>query len=155
MGTKLLFTGHGIGGAIAAITALTWKIRTADTPGLRDIPIITVTFGAPRIGNEKLARLMNKMLRVRRFTNTNDYVPHFPQIKNGVDILRHHETEYWIFPKSCDCPQDSEIYMCQGYFYPTRSWQIVGSFDEFLSLEGISSGENPVCLKKIFRNSDH
>ncbi|KAG9296480.1 hypothetical protein G9A89_015072 [Geosiphon pyriformis] len=138
---RLLFVGHGVGGAYAAIAGLTWLIeRDIDrnyrsTKGDKlDIFTKVITFGAPRFGNVWLARLINKYNGTFvRFTFFNDPTPLFPPIKSGNDILSHHETELWIPMDNCDC---SKIWLCEGFFKKS-------TFDETASSKKEGLDDNP------------
>ncbi|KAG9294521.1 hypothetical protein G9A89_008632 [Geosiphon pyriformis] len=123
------FTGHGIGGAYAVLSALRFNqaIHTTNGWPVNLISINTVTFGEPRIGDESFAKRVNRELNVFRVTHTNDYFPHYP--KGG---FRHHDIEYWFSDQDCNCShaEDSQIKVlkCTGDGGPNGE-----------------SGENPNC----------
>ncbi|KAG9298796.1 hypothetical protein G9A89_015817 [Geosiphon pyriformis] len=152
---KVIFTGHGVGGAYAVIAGLTWRIESMLSdqnnrlPGVKLSSFETqvVTFGAPRIGNVIFARLVNKVLDVIRITHGNDHVPHYPDSGSGENLLQHHETEFWIRP-NCDCQpgdQADEIFECHGFHHDERQRKQKFISNESLLPEGVMSGENPEC----------
>ncbi|KAG9297514.1 hypothetical protein G9A89_001454 [Geosiphon pyriformis] len=111
---KILFCGHGVGGAYATITGLLYAIvnllRIVKVPiNLLDgsVDFSIGTLGQPRVGNIMFARMMNEIVKVRRITRYDDYFPHFPPIENQSTIMQHHEREIWIRPDDCDCPQNT------------------------------------------------
>ncbi|KAG9297513.1 hypothetical protein G9A89_001453 [Geosiphon pyriformis] len=111
---KILFSGHGVGGAYATITGLLYAIvnllRMVKFPiNLLDgsVDFSIGTLGQPRVGNIMFARMMNEIVKVRRITRYDDYFPHFPPIENQSTIMQHHEREIWIGPDDCDCSQNT------------------------------------------------
>ncbi|KAG9299135.1 hypothetical protein G9A89_020448 [Geosiphon pyriformis] len=131
---KLIFTGHGIGGAYAFNTALT--ILTLEKAGLlttyqfnRKFEMQVITFGQPRLGNNKFVEMIHKeknQVKIYRVTNGNDYVSQFPKKTKDNKQYWHIDTEYWIPGiEDCDCGsmagQKNEnglyrVYQCPGYF---------------------------------------
>ncbi|KAH8828521.1 alpha/beta-hydrolase [Flagelloscypha sp. PMI_526] len=73
--TKVLITGHSLGGAIALMDAMMFK-QILDP----SIDIKTITFGTPRGGNQEWADLVDKNLGDNQMfmTNRNDIVPQLP-----------------------------------------------------------------------------
>ncbi|KAH8091740.1 alpha/beta-hydrolase [Cristinia sonorae] len=71
--TKVLTTGHSLGGAIALLDALMFKMK------LPNVDVQSVTFGMPRVGNQEFANMVDSMLPgFTRVTNQNDIVPIVP-----------------------------------------------------------------------------
>ncbi|KAG9297506.1 hypothetical protein G9A89_001445 [Geosiphon pyriformis] len=103
---KLIFCGHGVGGAYAAIAGLSFAIINLLKLNL-SVDITIGTLGQPRVGNIMFARMMNEIVRVVRITRYDDYFPHFPPIEDQSTIMQHHEREIWIGPDDCDCPQNT------------------------------------------------
>ncbi|KAG9297064.1 hypothetical protein G9A89_004930 [Geosiphon pyriformis] len=98
---KLHFTGFGIGGASAVIAAYIVQENFLAIPEYSSLRMVVITFGQPRIGNVHFARLINRSkINIYRVTHTQDPIIRFPTYKFG---FRHHEMEYWIGPKTCDC----------------------------------------------------
>ncbi|KAG9293173.1 hypothetical protein G9A89_010510 [Geosiphon pyriformis] len=143
------FIGHGVGGAYAVISALLWKIETDfDYPKgfYSSSGYQVVTFGQPRIGNTRLAQLINEKLIVNRITHTNDFLPHYPPRKYFVHFLSHHETELWLGETSCECSQDVpqidglNLFLCKGY-----NWERDELSMDNLYPSRVSFGENEEC----------
>ncbi|KAG9291279.1 hypothetical protein G9A89_021781 [Geosiphon pyriformis] len=125
---KIVFCGHGVGGAYAAIAGLSFTIinllrssspssssSSSSSPSSINssylpIDLSIYTFGEPRVGNTMFATMMNEFVKVTRVTRQNDYVPHFPPVKNGLSTMQHHEDEIWIGPADCDCGQDTAMF---------------------------------------------
>ena len=73
---KLTITGHSLGGAMAALAAIEYAVEGWD--------VDVVTFGAPRLGDDDFARLLNHILPMyRRFENRGDPIPYMPTYANG------------------------------------------------------------------------
>ncbi|KAG9294516.1 hypothetical protein G9A89_008627 [Geosiphon pyriformis] len=103
------FTGHGIGGAYALLAALYFKKFLTGKWGKNwpvfESSVYVATFGAPRIGNDNFAELVNLVfwpLRAKlfRITHSNDWIPRDFLAKGSY---RHHDTEYWIAEPDCNC----------------------------------------------------
>ncbi|KAG9288583.1 hypothetical protein G9A89_008455 [Geosiphon pyriformis] len=124
---KVYFTGHAIGGAYALLTALKIKeaflLNSPDVAG-SGLKFIAVTFGQPRIGSTVFAEYINHELEVYRVTHSNDFIPNFRSNFQSNHIFRHHEREYWITPKNCQCPDSNldqfnlayDVFQCPGYW---------------------------------------
>ncbi|KAG9301451.1 hypothetical protein G9A89_018123 [Geosiphon pyriformis] len=116
--TRICFSGHGVGGAYAAIAGLIFTIVDligVYPPGIKfqgTLDISIYTFGQPRTGNIMFANMMNDLVKVTRVTRQNDYVPHFPPIEHERPIMQHHEREVMIGPIDCDCPEDEVVWDC-------------------------------------------
>ncbi|KAG9286918.1 hypothetical protein G9A89_000047 [Geosiphon pyriformis] len=103
---RVIFCGHGVGGAYAAIAGLSFVIMNLLDSNL-PLDISIGTLGQPRVGNIMFARMMNEIVRVIRITHYNDYFPHFPPIENESTIMQHHEREIWI-EIDCNCSQNTD-----------------------------------------------
>ncbi|KAL6868240.1 hypothetical protein ACP4OV_015085 [Aristida adscensionis] len=56
-GKAVVFTGHSLGGAIAALAALHYLcLSSSSSTGAQASPVLCVTFGSPLLGNEALSR---------------------------------------------------------------------------------------------------
>lgn len=74
-----VFTGHGIGGSLAAIGAAAFK------------PATLVTFGAPRTGNKTFAAAVDDACNWRRWDDASDWGSMFPlagKQMHGGDLYR-------------------------------------------------------------------
>ncbi|KAG9299865.1 hypothetical protein G9A89_002872 [Geosiphon pyriformis] len=130
---RLIFTGHGTGGAYAVLMA--FSVATFEMAGgfkmfqWPSLTIEVITFGQPRIGNSKNAEMIYKRknrVKIYRVTNGNDYVSQFPKISNDGIQYWHTETEYWIPGiEDCDCSSITgekdknglyKVYECPGFF---------------------------------------
>lgn len=71
-------TGHSLGGAMAVMLAATML----EAQSMASVPLEGLyTFGAPRVGNKKFARELNRRFQGRsyyRVINRDDLVPHLP-----------------------------------------------------------------------------
>ncbi|ETN79016.1 triacylglycerol lipase [Necator americanus] len=112
---KVLFTGHSLGGALAALAAA----RTAKQGFRRGDQITIYTFGEPRVGDATFAANFDSMIKDSyRVVFRRDIVPHLPAcVKDeswfgGGEISRpcdanakgkpyHHSTEIW-YPDSME-----------------------------------------------------
>ncbi|KAG9297483.1 hypothetical protein G9A89_020885 [Geosiphon pyriformis] len=127
---KINLTGHGIGGVYALYIGIFLHFLQEDfykkIPG-RHLYITVVTFGQPRAGNDKFAKLINSLrtkINVYRVTNRNDFVPHYPKTSSNGRRYWHYEREYWISDDDCNCatkpnpidPKSFALYECPGYF---------------------------------------
>lgn len=72
--TKVLAVGHSLGGAIATLDSLYFKLNLPST-----ISIKAVTYGLPRVGNQAFADLIDsKITDFSHVTNLKDLVPILP-----------------------------------------------------------------------------
>ncbi|EUC59126.1 lipase [Rhizoctonia solani AG-3 Rhs1AP] len=72
--SKVLAIGHSLGGAIATLDALYFKLNLPST-----VSIKAVTFGLPRVGNQDFANLIDsKITDFSHVTNEKDLVPTIP-----------------------------------------------------------------------------
>jgi hypothetical protein len=84
---NILITGHSLGGAIS--TLLSFDILYNSLP----YKIYLITFGSPRVGNQKFMKEFNKYnIYSKRITHHYDIVPHVPQ--EFLDY-RHISQEIW------------------------------------------------------------
>lgn len=82
----LWFTGHSLGGAMAAICAGRCKLSE-----IRSNPRAVFTFGSPRIGNKRYVNYAR--IEYYRFENNNDIVPRVPPLWLGY---RHGGKQVYI-----------------------------------------------------------
>ena len=86
--SKLLITGHSLGGALSTLLAFDLLyVRNSD------MAIQLITFGSPRVGNEDFVSIFNNYpIYSNRVTHYYDIVPHIPQ-----EFLkyRHVSQEIW------------------------------------------------------------
>ena len=74
---QIIFIGHGLGGAIATLASYYFAKNN-----LAENEPILITFGQPRVGNEKFAKnYMRTVFQVYRIENFEDIVSIFPPIK--------------------------------------------------------------------------
>ncbi|KAG9305825.1 hypothetical protein G9A89_001114 [Geosiphon pyriformis] len=158
---EIYFIGHAIGGAYAILAAELWNIFRQKNVKARLytlFPFRVITFGAPRVGNQNFARLVNTHYKTNiRVTYGNDHVPHFTVKKpfNNKTIMEHFETEIWIKPigDNCDCEDNNETveyYLCRGKklrtSYEFYDNELPSKRTDYLSLPWFGgSGENPEC----------
>ncbi|KAG9119726.1 hypothetical protein FRC07_005102 [Ceratobasidium sp. 392] len=80
--TKVTVTGHSLGGALATLDAVYFKVNLPST-----ISIKAVTYGQPRVGNQDFANWVDKNISdFTRITNAYDMVPIVP----GRGLGYHH-----------------------------------------------------------------
>jgi len=86
--TKVTFTGHSLGGAMATIAAMDYWATTGN-------PSRVITFGSPRVGNYYFAHFFEQVfgLNSYRFVNHDDFIPHLPFEDMGY---YHTSVEYWF-----------------------------------------------------------
>jgi hypothetical protein len=72
---NIIFCGHSLGGALSSLACVEFSQKYKDSK----IPIHSVTFGSPRVGNSTFVKLFNKnVTNSYRFVNDNDPVPLLP-----------------------------------------------------------------------------
>ncbi|KAG9288018.1 hypothetical protein G9A89_017613 [Geosiphon pyriformis] len=151
-GFNFYLIGHGIGGAyaqIAAMALVSSEIREILNIYIPDRPmkVTLLTFGQPRVGDEKHAKALNfnkDGLTIYRITNRNDFVPQFPK-RDFLNYRRyaHAETEFWISDIDCDCDEipsysnSYALYKCPGFFNKN------GKFGENQNCNSGTDGLNP------------
>lgn len=109
---QLTLVGHSLGGAVAALAGLDFKVRGWD-------PRVT-TFGEPRIGNKQLMAYMNERFNIsstnkahnkfHRVTHVGDPVPLLPLSEWGY---RMHQEEIFISAPELP-PSVADIHYCDG-----------------------------------------
>ena len=78
--SKIIVTGHSLGGAIATICALDFYDRLIT----EDIEVAWVSGGSPRVGNRHFAKVFNKKIRTKyRFQYKQDLVCGLPPVLMG------------------------------------------------------------------------
>ncbi|KAJ2714152.1 hypothetical protein H4R19_001879 [Coemansia spiralis] len=135
-GYRIVFVGHSLGGASAALSALKFA---KDSEGAKDgewvKDMIRVwTFGQPRTGNRQFAEYYTQHLgnQTYRVTYQADIVPHVPPWQ--ILGYQHHPLEIHIMDKSGD------FYVCQNtvredldgaYRWPTIDTGVVDHVEYF------------------------
>ncbi|KAG9293389.1 hypothetical protein G9A89_003826 [Geosiphon pyriformis] len=134
---KLIFTGHGVGGAYALLAGLYFEIEKSKGNGkFKDLQTAIVTFGQPRIGTAKFARAVNELgILIARVTNANDYVPRKQLPPRNDFFYMHHGLEFWIDVRDCNCAGQANV---QG------SEEEIG-MENFKLYTCPSSEEHPLC----------
>ena len=70
---KIIFSGHSLGGALATIASLYFKLK------YKELNICCITFGSPRVGCNDFVKVFNQEINSSyRFVNDNDPIPCFP-----------------------------------------------------------------------------
>lgn len=71
--TRVVTTGHSLGGAVATLSAATLAEAV-------DVPVLSYTFASPRVGDRDfVARYVDLVAETWRVTNPYDLVPGFPE----------------------------------------------------------------------------
>ena len=111
----MVCTGHSLGAAIAAISALSTKFF---------FPSLHVTlhnYGQPRVGNKPLANFMMKKIdAIYRVVHNKDLVPHLPP---HLPEFNYHHAAYEIFFNEDlsvykTCNSSGEDSTCSDKFFP-------------------------------------
>ncbi|KAG9288653.1 hypothetical protein G9A89_006754 [Geosiphon pyriformis] len=144
---KLCFIGHGLGGVYAVLAGLIWTELTKDTGSLfgfwkdLEIDFSVITFGQPRIGNPQLANYINLNLKdkIFRVTNKNDPIPRFPMNSDDLPYFIHHELEFWISKRDCDCETTRRLTEIDSSY---NLYECRGIWEHDI---GNAVGENPDC----------
>ncbi|TFK74280.1 alpha/beta-hydrolase [Pluteus cervinus] len=105
---KLVVTGHSLGGALAAIGAI--SLQAAHPT----VPIKLYTFGQPRTGNAAFAALVEQRIGVNNIFRAVHTFDGVPTILFQALGYKHFGTEYWNFQepacadntKKCSGPED-------------------------------------------------
>jgi triacylglycerol lipase len=100
------FTGHSLGGAMAAICAGRCRLSF-----IQSTPRALFTFGSPRIGNRKYVNHVR--LEYYRFVNNNDIVPQVPPVWAGY---RHSGKQVYI-------DSDGRVGRVVGWHQSTDRWR--------------------------------
>lgn len=90
--SKVIVTGHSLGGAISTICALDLREKFKD-----DIEIACITFGSPRVGTRAFAKVFNKKIRTKyRYQYGQDLVCGVPcSIMGYWHVDRHIRLGKW------------------------------------------------------------
>ncbi|KAK9708654.1 hypothetical protein K7432_009515 [Basidiobolus ranarum] len=121
---QLLVTGHSLGGAVAVLGAMEIKNHLLNpksprciTPPAKTInpaKILLHTYGQPRVGNEKFAKLAYKTIsnstvsdNMIRVTSKSDPVPHLPPDIIGFKHSPHEVYIHWFTGKTVSCNDGS------------------------------------------------
>ncbi|KAG9296493.1 hypothetical protein G9A89_015085 [Geosiphon pyriformis] len=109
----------------ALITGLLWKYEQNKVMqknlwpeiGLDKILSRILTFGAPKIGNNRFSVLIDQIAIHLRVTHGNDHVSHFP---DDSMKWKHSGAEIWLQPSgNCDCPENPYFYWdCNNLLNP-------------------------------------
>ncbi|KAG9307699.1 hypothetical protein G9A89_023264 [Geosiphon pyriformis] len=124
---KVYFTGHAIEGVIQRRKK--YIVKDAILPAIPEIAVlglkfIAVTFGQSRIGSIVFAEYINHKLEVQRVKHSNDFISNFMINFSHNHIFRHHEMEYRITLKNCQCPDSNldqfnlayDVFQCPEYW---------------------------------------
>ena len=85
---NIIFSGHSLGGGLATIASVYYGLKYPDTF------ISCITFGSPRVGDQKFANLFNSIVtNTYRFVNDNDPIPCIPTAWR----FRHVEGCIWLY----------------------------------------------------------
>ncbi|KAF7837865.1 lipase-like [Senna tora] len=128
--TKIIVTGHSMGGAMASFCGLDLKVNL----NAQDVQVMT--FGQPRVGNAVFASYYSKL------------VPNTIRVTNGHDMVPHLPPYYYYFPKKT------------YHHFPREVWLYnIGLGSLVYRVEKIcdGSGEDPSCSRSVSGNSisDH
>ncbi|ORX94003.1 alpha/beta-hydrolase [Basidiobolus meristosporus CBS 931.73] len=121
---ELVVTGHSLGGAVAVLGAMEIKNHllnpksprciTPPTKTINPANILLRTYGQPRVGNPKFAKLAYKTLsnstignNMIRVTSKNDPVPHLPPDSFGFQHSPHEVYIHWFTGKTVHCNDGS------------------------------------------------
>lgn len=110
--TDIIFTGHSLGGSIATIASLD------STNYINNINIKCITFGAPKVGNDKFIDEFNKkILYSYRVVNSNDLIQYTP-----VFLFKHIHEPIYLKSNNFMYPHDMSNYITnlQLFFDPNK-----------------------------------
>ncbi|KAH9484947.1 putative feruloyl esterase A [Psilocybe cubensis] len=116
----IVVTGHSLGGAVAALAAVSIKAAVNPKAGLK-----LYTYGQPRTGNAAFATYVENTIGVNnifRAVHTYDGVPTILFKELGY---RHFATEYWQYQES---PSPANVKKCSGGDDPSCSDSIPSTF---------------------------
>ncbi|KAJ2470238.1 hypothetical protein GGI02_003065 [Coemansia sp. RSA 2322] len=96
----LVFVGHSLGGAQAALAYVDY-MNGVEEEGEEGRAARLVTFGAPRVGNARFARLVESLSRGAdesgwRVVHANDAVPHLPLALPGGGYAHGGREAWWV-----------------------------------------------------------
>ena len=104
--TKIILTGHSLGGALATLAAC----RFYDL-GIPSENLTVYTFGAPPIGSKRFVEKYNGKIKIHRFVNTFDFVSYIGKVLNFFKNYQlHHLGEEIILPSN-----EGEHHSLAGY----------------------------------------
>lgn len=126
-GFRVVFAGHNIGGAMATIMGLDYKLRGID--------VHIVSLGSPKIFNAEMSVFFEKQfnldtnshhyqnegpdtLRHYRVTRRTDPIPHTPYMRSYQHVMG----EVYIASELIDNPRENVIYHCFGRNTKTCSY---------------------------------
>ncbi len=98
--TKIILTGHSLGGALATLAACYLRETGFDKENIE-----VYTFGAPPVGTDMFCNYYKDKLNIYRIVNENDVVPKLEKITN----LFHLGDEI-VLPSN-----EGEVHACSGY----------------------------------------
>ncbi|KAG9285296.1 hypothetical protein G9A89_001430 [Geosiphon pyriformis] len=111
---NVALTGHSLGGAFATLTALELKQKLfSKFPSLKSE---VITFGQPRLGNDKFASYAEKEITLYRVIFSNDLIPHIPFQWMGYQQIGG---EIWV--KDLDIPTKGGTVRCEAREDPNCS----------------------------------
>ncbi len=88
--SKIIFTGHSLGGALANLASLQFAEKNSDHKDIR-----LYTLGQPRVGGSEYAKYHStKVPHYFRLVHARDLVPHKPALLSGA-LFRHSGIEVW------------------------------------------------------------
>jgi hypothetical protein len=111
--TMVTLTGHSLGGALAVVATAQMAANLPSNISLR-----TITYGAPRVGNQAFVDYVNSRAVMNRIVNQDDPVPILPGRFVGFD---HTEGEIHILNSNAwvNCPgQDNTNSQCTIGYVP-------------------------------------
>lgn len=113
---SLTFTGHSLGGAMAIIGAVDFRVR-------HGIFVNRVfTFGEPRAGNEEFAAYAKRQVgALWRITNKQDLIVHVPPSWTG---FRHHDTEVFYSGSGFKVCGPNEDTSCSKQYKYAWEWKV-------------------------------
>jgi hypothetical protein len=77
--SRVIFTGHSLGAAVALLFGASKCLDTTDSRRLQDnLNVAVITYACPRVGNFEFMEYVNKNVFTIRFRNDADAVPNFP-----------------------------------------------------------------------------
>ncbi|KAI9216849.1 Alpha/Beta hydrolase protein [Blastocladiella britannica] len=111
----VVFTGHSLGGSMAALAAVD-QVGSGALPASR---IKLITFHAPRTGDSDWARLVNTIgfKTLLRVTQENDIVPHLPPAAFPFSF-EHEGNERWAHKGSFHACAGDEDWACSNSRVP-------------------------------------
>ncbi|KAG2493000.1 hypothetical protein HYH03_008664 [Edaphochlamys debaryana] len=107
--SRMVVTGHSMGGALAQLAGLEFKLSYNRT-------LTTVyTWGSPRVGNLAYAQLFSTFVDVSwRFTHNRDIVPSVPLQLMGFQHVAREVWEVDVDDPAGGPPRDRKLLLCDG-----------------------------------------